>query len=146
MSRLANKQQIRVPLFDSTDALTILVRSFSNPLLRNVALIFASNIAMDPSQRGKKALLNVDILPNLVEYLKSPDPKLRLTVLSLLALLAVPKEGKHDIATDDALPFVIAGLIDNDPDESCKKAAIGVRVLVCEYPMGRALFGAGEAQ
>jgi hypothetical protein len=145
MSRLANKQQIRVPLFESTDALTILVRSFSNPLLRNVALIFASNIAMDPSHRGKSALLNADILPNMVEYLSSPDPRLRLTVLSLLALLAVPKEGKHDIATDDALPPAILHVIDHDDDESCKKAAIGVRTLVCEYPMGRALFGMGDA-
>jgi hypothetical protein len=144
MSRLANKQQVRVPLFESTDALTILVRSFSNPILRNVALIFASNIAMDPSHRGKSALLNADILPNLVEYLSSPDAKLRLTVLSLLALLAVPKEGKHDVATDDSLPAEISRVIENDPDDDCKKAAIEVRTLVCEYPMGRALFGAGD--
>jgi hypothetical protein len=141
LSRLTNKQSIRGPLCESSDVLTILVRSFSNPTLRHVALIFASNIAMDPLHRAKTALLNTDILPNISEYLKSPDANLRYAVLSLIALLAVPKEGKSDIAQDENLPTYINEIIAADPDQSCKDAANRVKVLVSELPAGRAIMG-----
>jgi hypothetical protein len=146
LSRLTNKQNIRVPLFDSSDVLTILVRSFSDSFLLNVAIIFASNIAMDPSHRAKLALLNADILPNISEYLKSPDPKLRYSVLSLMSLLAVPKDGKHDMATDDKIPAYVNDIIDNDPDDDCKAAAKEVRVLISELPFGAAIMMGPGAQ
>lgn len=110
-------------------------------MLRNVALIFASNIAMDPSHRGKRALLDADILTNIVDFLKSPDTQLKSAVLSLVALLAVPKEGKNDIATDDQMPTIITDIIKNDKDEACRKAAESVRTLVCELPLGKAIMG-----
>jgi hypothetical protein len=110
-------------------------------MLRHVALIFASNIAMDSLHRAKTALLNADILGNISEYLKSPDAKLRYAVLSLIALLAVPKEGKSDIAQDENLPTYVNQIIDSDPDESCKDAAKRVKVLVSELPAGRAIMG-----
>jgi hypothetical protein len=146
LSRLTNKQNIRVPLFDSSDVLTILVRSFSDPTLLNVSIIFASNIAMDPSHRAKLALLNADILPALADYLKSPDPKLRYAVLSLISLLAVPKDGKHDIATDDKIPEYVIDIIENDKDEDCKAAAKEVRVLVSELPFGDAIMRGPNAE
>ncbi|OHS98820.1 hypothetical protein TRFO_01887 [Tritrichomonas foetus] len=144
LSRLTNQQNIRIPLIDSNDFLTIMVRSFSKPMLRQVTIILASNIAMDPSHRGKLALLNADILPNIEEFLKSEDEKLRYAVLSLISLLGVPKEGKNDIATDEQLPDLINNIIKNDPDESCRKAADEVKILVSELPLGRAIMGGGE--
>lgn len=144
LSRLTNKQNIRVPLIDSQDFLTILVRSFSNPTLRNVTIILASNIAMDPSHRGKLALLNADILPNIVDFLESSDAKLRYSILSLLALLGVPKDGKSNIATDEKLPDAIKKIIQDDEDESCRKAAEEVRILVSELPLGKAIMGGDD--
>lgn len=144
LSRLANQQNIRIPLISSEDFLTILVRSFAKPMLRQVSIILASNIAMDPSHRGKKALLDADILTNIEGFLKSDDAKLRYAILSLIALLGVPKEGKNDIATDDQLPDLINDIIKNDPDESCRKAADEVKVLVSELPLGRAIMGGPE--
>lgn len=144
LSRLANQQNIRIPLIGSEDFRHILVRSFSKPMLRQVSIILASNIAMDPNHRGKQALLDADILPNIEDFLKSDDAKLRYAVLSLIALLAVPKEGKNDIAKDDQLPDLINNIIQNDPDENCRKAANEVKVLVSELPIGQTIMGAGE--
>jgi hypothetical protein len=144
LSRLTSKQQIRGPLVDSSDVLTILVRSFSNPKLRNVALMFASGIAMDPLHRGKTALLAADILPNIADYLTSPDPDLRYGILSLVALLAVPKEGKEEIAGDQKLPDFVNAIIKNDKEERCKEAAREVKVLVSELPFGRAIMTRGD--
>jgi hypothetical protein len=141
LSYLANKQSIRGVLTESSDVLNMLVRSFSNASLRSVALIFASNLAMDPLHRAKGSLLNADILTNIAEYLRSPDAKLRFAVLSLIALLAVPKDGKSDIAQDENLPTYINEIIASDPDESCKEAAKRVKVLVSELPAGRAIMG-----
>jgi signal transduction histidine kinase len=141
LSYLANKQSIRGVLTESSDVLNMLVRSFSNASLRHVALIFASNLAMDPLHRAKGALLNADILANIAEYLRSPDANLRFAVLSLIALLAVPKDGKSDIAQDDNLPTYINEIIAGDPDESCKEAAKRVKILVSELPAGRAIMG-----
>ncbi|KAK8882343.1 hypothetical protein M9Y10_044985 [Tritrichomonas musculus] len=146
LSRLANQQNIRIPLIGSEDFLSILVRSFAKPMLRQVSIILASNIAMDPSHRGKLALLNADILPNIAGFLKSEDEKLRYAILSLIALLGVPKDGKNDIATDDQLPDLINNIIKNDPDESCRNAADEVRVLVSELPYGRAIMGGPEEE
>lgn len=146
LSRLANQQNIRIPLIGSEDFLSILVKSFAKPLLRQVSIILASNIAMDPSHRGKKALLDADILPNIEGFLKSDDAKLRYAILSLIALLGVPKDGKNDIATDDQLPDLINDIIKNDPDESCRKAAEEVKVLVSELPLGRAIMGGPEEE
>jgi hypothetical protein len=144
LSRLTSKQQIRGPLIESADVLTILVRSFSNPMLRNVALMFAAGIAMDPLHRGKAALLNADILPNIADYLAAPDSDLRYAVLSLIALLAVPKEGKEDIAADQKLPDLVNGIIANDKEEKCREAAKEVKVLVSELPFGRAIMARGD--
>ena len=141
LSRITNKQNIRVPLIDNNDFLLALVRSFSNQRLREAAFNLAANIAMDPSHRGKLALLNAEILTAIEGYLTSEDAQLRLTTLSLLALLAVPKDGKQMIATDPELPEMINNIARNDSDEKCKKAALGLRVLVMEHPIGQAILG-----
>lgn len=144
MSRITNKQSIRVPLIDNNDFLLTLVRSFSNPTLREVAFNLAANIAMDPNHRGKIALLNAEILTAIEGYLASENPELRLTTLSLLSLLAVPKDGKQMIATDPDLPEIINRIARSDNDEKCKKAANGLRVLVREHPIGQAILGSLE--
>lgn len=141
LSRLTNKQNIRVPLIDNNDFLLTLVRSFSNPQLRQAAIILASNIAMDPSSRGKLALLNADILNAINDFLLSDDAKLRNSILSLIALLAVPKDGKQMIATDPDMPERINKIAREDPDEKCRDAAKEVRILVAEHPIGKAIMG-----
>ena len=142
-SRLTNKQPIRMPLIESTDFLTILIRSLSNPKLRNISVILASNIAMDPGHRGKIALLNAEIIPALTSLLKteSNDTTLRYAILSLLALISVPKESKMEIATNQDLAELIVKIAESDCDEGCKKAAEQVRLLVSELPTGKALMG-----
>lgn len=144
LSRLTNKQNIRVPLIDNSDFLLALVRSFSNIKLRESAFILASNIAMDPSHRGKIALLNAEILPAIQPYLTSEDESVRLSALSLLCLLAVPKDGKQMIATDPNMPEVISNIISKDTSEECKKAANELRLLVTEHPIGKAIMGGYE--
>ncbi|OHT07643.1 hypothetical protein TRFO_24142 [Tritrichomonas foetus] len=141
LSRLTNNQSIRIPLIENIDFLTILVRSFSSSDLRQAAIICSSNIAMDPSHRGKIALLNADILLSISAFLESTDPLIRYAILSLIALLAVPKDGKHKISTDRDLPDLINRIAKDDDDESCREAASEVRVLVSELPLGKAILG-----
>ncbi|KAH0794490.1 Phosphoribulokinase / Uridine kinase family protein [Histomonas meleagridis] len=137
LSKLANKQSIRIPLVDSSNFLKILNNSFSNPQLCNASIILASNIAMDTSHRGKIALINSGILPNISECLKNNDSKIRYGALSLMALLAVPLQGKTSIATNENLPKQIVEIENNDQDEGCRKAAAGVHVIVAELPMAK---------
>lgn len=141
LARLSNKQTIRVPLMDSHEFLTLLVRSFSNIQLRSSALILASNIAMDPSNKGKIALLSVDILASVAPFLESTDVSLRYAILSLLCLVTVPKEGKHRISTDRDLPDVINTIAKCDEDERCRAAASELRTLIAELPLGKAIMG-----
>lgn len=140
LSRLVNKQNLRVPLIDSSDFLINLVRSFSNSFLRDSAINLAANIAMDPSMRGKSALLDADVLSAIGPYLSDPDKEVRFSVISLLALLGVPKDGKIMITAEPNIPKIIVDIIQNDPDESCKKAANEVRICVSELPDGENLF------
>ena len=145
LSRLVNQQNIRIPLIDSTDFLNILVKSFAKEEIREACIILSSNIAMDPQHKGKLALLNADILPALRDFLRSEDEKLRYSILSLLCLLGVPKDGKSDIATDEQLPDLINEIIEKDPDPACKLAAEEVKFQVCELPMARALMGVDDS-
>jgi hypothetical protein len=61
--------------------------------------------------------------------------------MSLLCLLCLPKEGKHKISTDRDLPDSINNIARNDEDDLCRKAAMELRVLVTEVPLGRAIMG-----
>jgi len=144
LSRLANKQTIRVPLIDNTDFLLNLIRSFSNSLLRMSALILASNIAMDPSHRGKIALIDSDVMSAIKPFLAESDRDTRFSMLSLLSLLVVPKDGKQMIATDPEIPDIINNIAKNDPDETVKQAAQKVRIMVSELPIGKAIMGGFE--
>ena len=146
LSRLTNKQNIRAPLIDNTDFLRTLVKSFSNPELRQASIILASNIAMDTTHRGKLALLNAEIIGAIRGYLTADDSQLRLSILSLLSLLAVPKDGKHLMATDQDLPRLVADILKNDPHEPCQTAAKGLCTLIMEHPMGKAIFGGFDIQ
>lgn len=144
LSRITNKQQIRIKLIESNDFLTLLVRSFTNSALRQVSIILASNIAMDPTHKGKIALLNADILASISIFLEATDPDMRYSIISLMALLAVPKEGKHKISTDHDIPDLINNIARTDEDEPCRDAAEEVRVLVSELPLGKAIMGGSK--
>lgn len=146
LSRLTNKQNIRAPLIDSTDFLRILVESISNPELRAASIILASNIAMDPTDRGKLALLNAEIIVPVRGVITSHDQQLRLSAITLLALLAVPKDGKHMMATDQELPRMVSDAVKYDPDEKCRDAARGLCTLIIEHPVGKAIFADYDIQ
>jgi hypothetical protein len=141
LSRLANASPVRIPLCNSIEVMMLLVRSFSNTALRQRAIILASNIAMDHTHAAKIALLNCDIIPSISPFLEAPNADLRYSILSLLCLLAVPKEGKHKISTDRDLPDAINNIARNDEDENCREAATELRVLVTELPLGKAIMG-----
>jgi hypothetical protein len=145
LSRLANTAPIRLPLCTSIEFLTMLVRSLSNPFLRNAAVLLASNIAMDPTHQGKLALLSCDILPSVAPYLHSTDAHVRYSILSLLCLLAVPKDGKHIISTDRDLPDTINAIARGDDDDKCREAAAELKVLVTELALGKAIIGTGKS-
>jgi hypothetical protein len=141
LSRLANHATVRVPLCNSIEFMTLLVRSFSIVRLRQRSIILASTIAMDPSHAAKLALLNYDIVPSIAPFLEAPNAELRYSILSLLCLLAVPKEGKHKISTDRDLPDAINAIARNDENDKCRDAAAELRMLVTELPLGKAILG-----
>lgn len=80
-----------MPLIDNCEFLIILARAISNSETRQAPLICASNIAMDPSNKGKLALLNADMLLNISTLLESNDDEIRFSALSLVSLLTAPK-------------------------------------------------------
>ena len=96
---------------------------------------------MEPSHKGKIALINADIFSSISQFLDSRDIDLKFTVLSLIALLTVPKEGKHKVSTDQEIPELINRIASNDSNEQCKKAAETIRILVSEIPLGEAIMG-----
>jgi hypothetical protein len=141
LSRLANTAAVRTPLCGSIEFLMLLIRSFANVQLRQRSIILASTIAMDPTHSAKLALLNCDIIPSIAPFLEAPHAELRYSILSLLCLLAVPKEGKHKISTDRDLPDAINSIARNDEDDQCREAALELKVLVTELPLGKAILG-----
>lgn len=139
--RICNSPIIREPLLNSPIFMQSLIRGFSNSILRQETILLSSSLAMDPTHKAKIALVSNDVLSCLVPFLDSLDLDLRRSSLSLIALLSVPREGKHKIATDQDLPFLIEQIAESDSDELCRKAAIEIKKQVCELPLGKAILG-----
>ncbi|KAH0794611.1 Phosphoribulokinase / Uridine kinase family protein [Histomonas meleagridis] len=141
LSILTNNQTIRVPLIDNKSLLKIIIKSITDPQLQKLSINLCENIAMDNSHNGKLALLHSNILSQIGPLLKSPKIELRMSVISLLTLLAVPKEGKERIAKDQLIPSFLKNISEFDCDLHCRRAAMKCRVIVAELPFGRSVVG-----
>jgi len=141
LSRLTNVQKVRIPIISSSELLKKIVTSILDPDLQNEALNLASNIAMDKSHRGKVALLESDILDTVTTLLKSRSVETRLAALSLIALLAVPKDGKELLSTMPDVADTLKKISSDDPDLQCRNAAKKCRIFVAEIPFGKVIMG-----
>lgn len=141
LSRLTNVQNVRVPVISSKDLLTILVESIDDDDLRKNAMILAQNIAMDRSHHGKTALLQSDILQKMLPLLNSGDIDTRMSALSLIALLAVPKDGKEFLSKLPDIANRLKEISEIDSDLNCRRAAYKCRIFIAELPAGRAIIG-----
>ena len=141
LSRITNMQNVRVPLIENEELLKIIVDSIKNPELQMPAINLAENIAMDSGHNGKLALLNVDVLDELVPLLESPAVSVRMASIALMTLLSVPKEGKERIAMERTIPDALKKISEEDADLECRRAAYKCRVIVAELPLGKVMVG-----
>jgi hypothetical protein len=141
LARLTNTQDVRVPLIANQGLLDAVVRAVRAPALRARAVNLAENIAMDISHAGKRALLEAGVLEELPPLLRDRDPGTRMSALALLALLAVPKEGKEMVAMAADLCHALRDISERDADLGCRRAAYRARIIVAELPMGRSVVG-----
>lgn len=142
LSRITNEQTIRVPLIESPKFLKKLVKSISVSELQDVAINLAENISMDSSHKGKLALLDTEILDDLGPLLKSKRVSVRMAVVSLISLLAVPKEGKEYLAMSQDIADSLKKISENDADLQCRRAAMKCRIIIAELPMAKVIIGA----
>lgn len=141
LSRLTNIQKVRVPIISSQPLMEILVKSVSNPFLRDAAVLLASNIAMDKSHHGKSALLEAGILDAVSPLLASKEVAVRMSALSLISLLAVPKDGKELLSTMPDTADLLQKISSSDPDLYCRRAATKCRIFIAEIPFGKVIVG-----
>lgn len=141
LSRLTNKQKVRVPLIENTDLLKVIVSSIPKEELQMLAINLSENIAMDSGNNGKKALLEADILDELGPLLSSPRVTVRIATISLITLLSVPKDGKERIAMERSIADALKTISEEDPDLECRKAALKCRIIVAELPLGKVIVG-----
>ncbi|KAK8894506.1 hypothetical protein M9Y10_022940 [Tritrichomonas musculus] len=141
LSRLTNKQKVRVPLIENKDLLKVIVKSIANPDLQMLVINLAENVAMDSGNNGKLALLDVDILDELGPLLSSPKVTVRMATISLITLLSVPKEGKERIAMERSIADTLKNISESDPDLECRRAALKCRIIVAELPFGKVIVG-----
>ena len=141
LSRLVNIQKVRVPVISSIELLQKIVNSISDEYLQSEAINLSNNISMDKSHRGKLALLNEGIVDVLPPLLKSNNINIRMSVLSLLTLLAVPREGKELLSTVPEIADLLLKITNFDSDYYCRKAAKKVREFIAEIPFGKVIVG-----
>jgi hypothetical protein len=141
LSRLTNVQDVRVPLIANQRLLEVIVQSIRNPALQSKAVNLAENIAMDISHTGKKALLKVDILDEMMPLLLDNNVNTRMGALGLMALLAVPKKGKKRIAMAGDICKALKDISEKDADLGCRRWAYKTRIFVAELPFGKAIVG-----
>lgn len=141
LSKLANNQNVRVPIIESPELLDIIVKSIADDDLRDSALNLAANIAMDSSHRGKLALLNAEILDQIGPLLQSKSVHVRMATVSLISLLAVPKDGKERIAMSRDIAGALQKIAESDADLECRRAAQKCRIFVAELPFGAVIIG-----
>lgn len=141
LAKLTNVQTVRVPLIENRALLEVLVKSIKNPKLRQRAINMAENIAMDSSHNGKIALLEADILDEMAEVLDMKEVSIRQAAISLVSLLAVPKEGKERIAMARDIADALKRISESDADLHCRRAAYKARVIVAELPFGKVIVG-----
>ncbi|EAY20769.1 Phosphoribulokinase / Uridine kinase family protein [Trichomonas vaginalis G3] len=141
LSRLTNIQKVRVPIISSQPLLEVIVKSVSNPFLRDAAVLLACNIAMDKSHHGKSALLEVGILDAVSGLLAAKEVAVRMSALSLISLLAVPKDGKELLSTMPDTADLLQKISSSDPDLYCRRAATKCRIFIAEIPFGKVIVG-----
>jgi len=141
ISRLISSPTYMGIIIQTSSFLMLLVRSFSNISLRSPTISLASSIAMEPSHKGKIALIQADVFSSISPFLDSRDSELKFSILSLIALLTVPREGKHKVSTDQEIPDLINRISQYDNNEKCRKVAESIRILVSEIPLGEAIMG-----
>ena len=141
LSRLTNVQKVRVPIISSTELLARICKSISDPYLSDSAMILSNNIAMDKSHHGKIALLNSGIIDVINPLLRSDDKEIRMSALSLIALLAVPKDGKELLSTMPDTADLLQKISETDPDMICRDTAMKCRIFIAEIPFGKAIVG-----
>lgn len=141
LSRLTNHQKVRIPIIENDSLLEKIVKSVTDAELRTGALDLANNVAMDSSHNGKRALLDHDILDVLSPLLEAKEISLRMPVLSLMSMLAVPKEGKERIAMSRCIADSLKRISETDADLGCRRAAQKCRIFVAELPFGKVIIG-----
>ena len=141
LSRLTNIQKVRVPIISSPELLKVLRDSVPNEELRDSAILLACNIAMDKSHHGKTALLESGFLDVINLLLLSKEVSVRMSALSLISLLAVPKDGKELLSTMPDTADTLKKISDNDPDLYCRRAATKCRIFIAEIPFGKVIVG-----
>jgi hypothetical protein len=141
LARLTNVQAVRVPIIRDQRLLEVIVGAIADPVLQAKAVNLAENIAMDSSNGGKRALLDTDILDKMPPLLVNPNVNTRIAAVSLIALLAVPKEGKERIAMSREIADALKKISESDADLYCRRSACKVWIIVAELPFGREIVG-----
>ena len=141
LAKLTNVQSVREQLIGNKDALKVLVGSIKDADLRKTAVNLAENVAMDSTHRGKLALLEADVLDELGDVLAMREVSYRQSAISLISMLAVPKEGKERIAMARDIADALRNISETDADLLCRRSAYKARIIVAELPFGKVIVG-----